>query len=235
MTSRPAELVFVHGPLRRGGPDAFRMEGAELLDCGDIEAKLYDAFGEPALVLVQDSGWVTGEFYRVTPEHLARLDDYHGLNEAGCPRRRARVVGWRHVAKDSTVWAWEWIALPDGAILVQSGNWWDRLYPRVAPWFTWVAALCLGFLPAGLIAGIFVPRSAFRYPGSPPSNAAQALGTAFSMLAILAPFAGLGAVYFAFRRREGWTAFRYIILVLLVLACAMLLHGFIRLAMSRLR
>ncbi len=37
---RKEELVFVHGSLRRGGPDASRMEGAEFVESGDIEGVL---------------------------------------------------------------------------------------------------------------------------------------------------------------------------------------------------
>ena len=154
------ELVFVYGTLRRGGSNAFRMDGAEFVGKGTVEGFLHAVSWYPGLVLGGDCGRVIGELYRVGAEQLRALDEFEGLsaNEIeGAEYRRVRVEVIPDGSGDTlTAWTYEWLGPVDERKLVWSGDWLDVVQPRSSPVFTWVgiAATCLLVLP--IIAGAWI-------------------------------------------------------------------------------
>jgi gamma-glutamylcyclotransferase (GGCT)/AIG2-like uncharacterized protein YtfP len=88
-----SEQVFVYGTLRRGGSNAFRMAGAEFVGKGRVEGKLYVISWYPGMVLGRESGWVTGEVYRVSPEQLRALDEFEGISANEMEGAEYRRVG----------------------------------------------------------------------------------------------------------------------------------------------
>ena len=121
-----SELVFVYGTLRRGGSNAFRMDGAEFVGKGRVQGNLYVISWYPGLVLGRDCGWVTGEVYRVGVEQLRALDDFEGLAAGeieGSEYRRVKVeadVGGDEVME---VWVYEWKGAFNEDERIQSGDW----------------------------------------------------------------------------------------------------------------
>lgn len=76
--------IFLYGTLRRGGSrDATRFyDGAKFVGPARVRGALYD-FGEyPGLRLAAEAGWVKGELFDVTPDALAGLDAWEGIDPA---------------------------------------------------------------------------------------------------------------------------------------------------------
>ena len=124
-----SELVFVYGTLRRGGSNAFRMEGAEFVGEAIVRGSLYTISWYPGLVLNEDAGNVRGEVFRVGPELLRALDEFEGLAAGeieGCEYRRVETrIHLDGVATDEVVlaWAYDWIGQVDDANRISSGDW----------------------------------------------------------------------------------------------------------------
>lgn len=74
--------LFVYGTLRRGGANARELEGA----AWEADARTAEGYalvwkdGYPALVTAAE-GVVTGELYRVSADHVSRLDVFEGVPE----------------------------------------------------------------------------------------------------------------------------------------------------------
>ena len=66
------DLLFIYGTLLPGLRLAHEMEGAVLMGAAKVRGHLYDIGYYPGLT--KGDGLVEGEIYRVTPEHLQRLD-----------------------------------------------------------------------------------------------------------------------------------------------------------------
>ena len=67
-----ASILFIYGALLPGLRLEREMSGAERLGAAQVRGQLYDIGSYPGLVAGQ--GLVSGELYRVTSEHLWRLD-----------------------------------------------------------------------------------------------------------------------------------------------------------------
>jgi gamma-glutamylcyclotransferase (GGCT)/AIG2-like uncharacterized protein YtfP len=123
------ELVFVYGTLRRGGSNAFRMEAAEFVGRGRMEGRLHVISWYPGLVVGHGSGWVVGELYRVTPEHLGALDAFEGISAGeveGAEYRRVVVPVLLEGAifeESVEAWAYEWTGPVDEERWIPSGDW----------------------------------------------------------------------------------------------------------------
>jgi gamma-glutamylcyclotransferase (GGCT)/AIG2-like uncharacterized protein YtfP len=123
------ELVFVYGTLRRGGSNAFRMEGAEFVGRGRMEGKLHVISWYPGLVIGRGNGWVSGELYRVGPEHLGALDAFEGISAGeveGAEYRRVVVPVLLEGAifeESVEAWAYEWTGPVDEERWIPSGDW----------------------------------------------------------------------------------------------------------------
>ena len=119
------ELVFVYGTLRRGGSNAFRMDGAELVGLATVGGALYRISWYPGLVLDGD-GRVSGEVYRVGPELLRALDEFEGLAAGeieGSEYRRVKVEADAGNYEVVEVWVYEWKGAFDEDERIQSGDW----------------------------------------------------------------------------------------------------------------
>lgn len=122
------ELVFVYGTLRRGGSNAFRMEGAVFCGEGWVEGELYAISWYPGLTLKEGAGCVIGEIYQVGPEQMRALDEFEGLSAGeveGSEYRRVKVP----VMLDETrvsAWVYEWKGPVDPGRKVVSGDWLER-------------------------------------------------------------------------------------------------------------
>ena len=66
------ELLFIYGTLLPGLRLAREMAGAERLGAAQVRGHLYDIGTYPGLIA--GDGWVSGEIYRLSPDHLHRLD-----------------------------------------------------------------------------------------------------------------------------------------------------------------
>lgn len=123
------ELVFVYGTLRRGGSNAFRMDGADFVGKAKVEGKLHVITWYPGLIPGSDLGWVIGEVYRVGPEQMKALDEFEGLSAGeieGSEYRRIKVPAWIDGASGEEagqVWIYEWKGPVDAAKRIPSGDW----------------------------------------------------------------------------------------------------------------
>lgn len=123
------ELVFVYGTLRRGGSNAFRMEGAGFRGAARVEGELHAITWYPGLTLKPGAGWVIGELYAVGPEQMAALDEFEGLSAGeveGSEYRRVRVPVFLEDGAEEEAWAYEWIGPVDPLRVVSSGDWLQR-------------------------------------------------------------------------------------------------------------
>lgn len=199
------ELVFVYGTLRRGGSNAFRMDGAEFVGRGEVTGRLVAVSWYPGLVPGALGEWVTGDVFEVSPEHLRKLDEYEGLAAGeveGSEYRRVRVkvyiAGQQGLLGEA--WVWQWIGPVDEAKMIRSGDWMDVEHPRPAPWLTLVALGCLLALPAGLAARVITKFSAMPW-----------LSSAIIVGALISPFIALVATNFGNLRRERWGKLRSLV------------------------
>jgi gamma-glutamylcyclotransferase (GGCT)/AIG2-like uncharacterized protein YtfP len=125
------ELVFVYGTLRRGGSNAFRMEGAAFRGAARVQGELHAITWYPGLTLKEGAGWVIGEVYRVGPEQMRALDEFEGLSAGeveGSEYRRVRVPVQLHETPEQEMvpaWAYEWKGPVDPEKKVMSGDWLD--------------------------------------------------------------------------------------------------------------
>lgn len=123
------ELVFVYGTLRRGGSNAFRMNGAEFVGRGRIEGRLHVISWYPGLVPGRGSGWVSGDLFRVEAAHLAALDAFEGISAGeveGAEYRRVTVPVLLEGAlfeESVEAWVYEWTGPVDEERWIPSGDW----------------------------------------------------------------------------------------------------------------
>lgn len=130
MTPPPEQLVFVYGTLRRGGSNAFRMDGAEFVSPGRIEGSLYKISWYPGLVPGEGAGWVKGDVFKVGPEELRALDEFEGLSAGeiqGSEYHRVKVPVWLDEGSEPLLaWAYRWIGPIEEKNRVASGDWLER-------------------------------------------------------------------------------------------------------------
>jgi gamma-glutamylcyclotransferase (GGCT)/AIG2-like uncharacterized protein YtfP len=123
------ERIFLYGTLRRGGSrDATRFyAGAEFVAPARVRGVLHD-FGEyPGLRLDAEAGWVRGEIFEVTPEALAGLDAWEGIDPAAPNAgeyRRVRVCVDREDGASEECWIYEARAsVCAGRPVIVGGDW----------------------------------------------------------------------------------------------------------------
>jgi len=130
------ELVFVYGTLRRGGSNAFRMDGAQFIGKGRVEGCLFVISWYPGLVPGKDLGWVHGDVFRVGPEQMRALDEFEGLSAGeieGSEYRRVQVpVFLEGIPHEEThrAWIYEWKGAVDESRQIPSGDWIDATGPE---------------------------------------------------------------------------------------------------------
>lgn len=199
------ELVFVYGTLRRGGSNAFRMEGADFRGAARVEGELHAITWYPGLTLKAGAGWVIGELYAVGPEQMAALDEFEGLSSGeveGSEYRRVRVPVQLHETTEQEMteaWAYEWIGPLNPVNQILSGDWMDFMQPRPIPVFTAVAVLAT--------VSIFISFQVSIRGLIKGDNWHLALmGAVF----VAAPLVGIASVLIANRRRERLNRLRQI-------------------------
>jgi gamma-glutamylcyclotransferase (GGCT)/AIG2-like uncharacterized protein YtfP len=125
------EWVFVYGTLRRGGSNAFRMEGALFRGTARVEGELHAITWYPGLSLKPGAGWVIGELYEVRPEQMRALDEFEGLPagevEGSEYRRVKAMVQLQEATEQGPVpaWIYEWKGPVSPENKVISGDWLD--------------------------------------------------------------------------------------------------------------
>lgn len=190
------------------------MIGAQYVRLGEVAGTLLEISGTPALVprRGRESGWVTGELFQVSPEHLQTLDaTAESLQENGgsnYQRVRMKVYLPGSPILQGEAWVWQWTDTAETGRIIRSGDWTDVSHPRPFPLFTLIAGLCLmGFVVS--LAGI---DSVFPAVGPVPRYR-QALVFCVAMV----PVAACVSAWWGLRRRE-----RYELLSLLVMILAAL-------------
>lgn len=109
------DLLFIYGILLPGLRLEREMSSAHRLGVAQVHGQLYDIGSYPGLV--SGVGLVSGEIYRVTPEHLRRLDAVEEM----IPGNKPASLYWRDRIKVATgafahqdVWVYRYIQSVDG-------------------------------------------------------------------------------------------------------------------------
>lgn len=110
--------VFVYGTLRRGGSNAFRMDGAEFVAEATVRGKLYPISWYPGVVLDAEAAPVKGDIFRVSAEQLAALDAFEGPEYHRVETEAVTAAG-----ECLTAWIWEWAMPVDGRDAIAGGDW----------------------------------------------------------------------------------------------------------------
>jgi gamma-glutamylcyclotransferase (GGCT)/AIG2-like uncharacterized protein YtfP len=116
----PATNIFVYGTLRRGGSNAFRMDGSRFIGPATVRGRLYHIDWYPGLVLDPGARKVIGEIHQVGAGQLAALDAFEGAEyrRVSAP---ARLVG----GESLEVMLWEYLPAVDKSRHITSGDWFD--------------------------------------------------------------------------------------------------------------
>jgi gamma-glutamylcyclotransferase (GGCT)/AIG2-like uncharacterized protein YtfP len=156
-----SELVFVYGTLRRGGSNAFRMDGAEFVGRGSVAGCLHAISWYPGLVLGNGCGRVVGEVYRVGAEHLRALDEFEGISASeieGAEYRRVKAEVLLNDIEYCSAWVYEWTASVESRQRIPSGDWTMYELGSRVPLFTMLTLLPI--LGAGACLGIQIEQVA---------------------------------------------------------------------------
>jgi gamma-glutamylcyclotransferase (GGCT)/AIG2-like uncharacterized protein YtfP len=214
------ELVFVYGTLRRGGSNAFRMDGAEFVGPATVAGALYRISWYPGLV-PGGVDRVSGEVYRVDPEQLRALDEFEGLAAGeieGSEYRRVKVVADAGGGEALEVWVYEWKGAFNEDERILSGDWLAADSRTGWPMFT-----ILSFTPVWFLCALLPLYGAMR------GLVEKVPGWAWMGLLTAAPVTGLVAGLVGDRLQEGSRearqASRVICLIWLALLMAGLLQG----------
>jgi gamma-glutamylcyclotransferase (GGCT)/AIG2-like uncharacterized protein YtfP len=211
-----SELVFVYGTLRRGGSNAFRMDGAEFVGPATVGGVLYRISWYPGLVL-DGEGSVTGEVYRVGPELLRALDEFEGLAAGeieGSEYRRVKVEALLGDEDGLEVWVYEWKGTFNEDERIQSGDWLAADSRTGWPMFTILSLMPVWLLCALMLVFVTMRDFADRVPG-----------WAWMVLMTGAPVTGLVAGLLGERLKEGSREARQLSLVVCVIWLAVILGG----------
>jgi gamma-glutamylcyclotransferase (GGCT)/AIG2-like uncharacterized protein YtfP len=210
-----SEFVFVCGDLRRGGSLEFLLESADFFAEGLVRGKLIAVDGCPGLVPRTWGGFVKGEIYRLTYVQREQLGDREvratGQEQAKIDFHQVllEVIPHHQGREPVQAWGWKWTGPEEGYPVVESGDWQDR--EMSSPWCTWIAFVCMLFLPVGYVAATILARSVGGTKGI-------WLGSGCAALAFLSPIAGVIAALLGNWRRESASTMRGILLPLLTIA-----------------
>ncbi|MEK7952356.1 gamma-glutamylcyclotransferase family protein [Luteolibacter soli] len=206
MSGSSSELVFVYGPLRRGGSEAYCMKSAEFVAEGRVAGALYHLPEGPGLVDGEmGSPSVRGELYQMSADKLQRLDELDGLDAEERERsdRRRRRVMVHSLLDDGyalEAWTWVWLGPVDPARWIQSGDWMKEYRPdfserlRRYPWFTLIGMICVSSSPLWMLAAPITGY--YKTPMAGLVRDALVVGAALS------PFAAVFSLWLARRRGE---------------------------------
>ncbi|MEZ4587502.1 MAG: gamma-glutamylcyclotransferase family protein [Gemmatimonadales bacterium] len=134
-TTRPPELLFVYGTLRRaGGHPAHAMVGgqASYLCTTRAPGALYDLGPYPGMAPAPAGETTVGEVYRLpavgAADLLARLDEYEGVRSTEVDRcvYERRAIELPVEGRPRRAWTYVLRAVPPGARPIASGDWLDR-------------------------------------------------------------------------------------------------------------
>ncbi|MDB6078944.1 MAG: hypothetical protein JWO82_2691 [Akkermansiaceae bacterium] len=118
--------MFVYGTLRRGGSNAFRMDGSTFHGSGTVAGRLYRISWYPGLVLDSEASRVTGDVFEATDEQLTVLDEFEGLAAGeieGSEYRRVRATVLLENGDAIEAWVYEWKGSVSEAYAIPDGDW----------------------------------------------------------------------------------------------------------------
>ncbi|QJE95297.1 gamma-glutamylcyclotransferase family protein [Luteolibacter luteus] len=193
------ELVFIYGHQWRDGVMTGKLNHAEPVGGGVVSGRLLSMSNFPVMVSDDGEGKVRGEVYRVHGDLSAELDGIMQevarlIGNGSCRRGKLMAAEVRGNDPPIEVWTWLWENVEGPQELVASGDWLDR---RAPPWFTSIALGCLFAFFLTPLAVLLQPR-----PPAPAPPGGEIFAWLLMILALLAPFVGLGAAWFAHRRSE---------------------------------
>lgn len=112
-------LVFVYGTLRRGGSNAWRMEGATFIEAATALGHLYHVDWYPGAIFDQAAETVIlGELYTIPSEPLRQLDVFEGEEY-----ERIKIVVMTSSQQPCEAWAWQYLPPTEHLSKIPSGDW----------------------------------------------------------------------------------------------------------------
>jgi gamma-glutamylcyclotransferase (GGCT)/AIG2-like uncharacterized protein YtfP len=117
------DLLFIYGTLLPGLRLEREMTGAEYLGAAQVRGDLYDIGTYPGLVA--GAGLVSGEIYRVSTEHLLRLDSVEEVvanNPAASLYWRERIKVEKGAYTGESVWVYRYNKPTDRLKRVPDGD-----------------------------------------------------------------------------------------------------------------
>ena len=115
--------LFIYGTLMPGLRLQAEMQGAQRLGVARVPGRLVDVGRYPGLL--QGGGLVTGEVYRLSDAHLARLDEVEEMvpgDRAASQYWRERVTVQEGVLEGQQVWTYVYNLPVDGLTPIAHGD-----------------------------------------------------------------------------------------------------------------
>lgn len=111
--------VFVYGTLRRGGSNAWRMEGATFMDAATTRGHLYRVDWYPGAIFDETAAsTILGELYIIPPEPLRQLDAFEGQEY-----ERIKIMVTTSSQQTYEAWAWQYLPPTEHLSKIPSGDW----------------------------------------------------------------------------------------------------------------
>lgn len=111
--------VFVYGTLRRGGSNAWRMEGATWIDTATARGHLYRVDWYPGAIFDQTAeNIIYGELYAVPVEPLRALDAFEGVEY-----ERVKISVITSESRTVEAWAWQYLPPTEHLTKIPHGDW----------------------------------------------------------------------------------------------------------------
>jgi gamma-glutamylcyclotransferase (GGCT)/AIG2-like uncharacterized protein YtfP len=194
------DLLFVYGTWRSDASEAAVLSGASPAGDASIQGMLFRADALPLLIM-EGSGRVHGQLFRVSRERLRTLDQLSAEGAFQGGRYRRQQVPVSIPGNDEAIYAWAYVCGNGvgAAVAIPSGDWLDAEKPRNTPILTQAAV----FLVLAFLAGTVALVHYLTGDGGGELNG-RLVAVCFAML----PLGTLLFCHAANRKREQWVVLR---------------------------